>query len=301
MASTFPGTPDSFTNPTGTDSLGDEVGGRTHAQMHADENDAIEAMQAHILAGITVANVQTADYTAVLSDAGKVIELNSATAVVLTIPPASSVAWPTGTVLSVYQAGSGNVSVAAGSGVTIRNLAALRGQYAEASLRYRGSDEWVLEGDLASSSAPALKDYAEVLRTAGSITLNSTSRTAVSSSLDLVLTAATGDLVEFNINALVNVGTDAVQFDVYTLVSSSPVNPFGPGLVPGSIVGIGGWDLTTGVKTMTGGISRVLTSGDISGGTATLRLYYQQGNTTASTMLAAVPALKVWAKNYGQV
>lgn len=51
MATNFPGSLDSFTNPTGGDNLSTSVGGRTHSQMHADVNDAIEAIQADIGAG----------------------------------------------------------------------------------------------------------------------------------------------------------------------------------------------------------------------------------------------------------
>jgi hypothetical protein len=314
VATSFPGAVDAFTNPTGTDNLSDEIGGRTHAEMHADINDGMEAVQAHVLQGITVANVQTADYVAVLSDAGKVIELNKATAIDLEIPPASSVAWPTGTVISVYQAGAGNATVSEGAGVTIRNLAALRGQYAEASLRYRGSDEWVLEGDLATASAPALKDYAEVLLTSGSLTLNATAVTAVSTSLDLTISAAAGDLVEYNISGLLDATRLDVVFDVYTLPSGSPVNPFAVGISASgaSTQGVPGWEQTVAESTSTGttgasarlmgGISRILTSDDVSGGSTVLRLYYAKPNTTARTLfaIANIP-LKVWAKNYGQV
>lgn len=110
------------------------------------EDGIVEAQQR------VVANTQTASYTLVLADAGKAVEVNSASAATVTVPPNSSVAFPAGTVVEVYQHGAGAVTVAAGVGVTIRSrggLLALAGQYASASLRKRGTDEWVLTGDLA--------------------------------------------------------------------------------------------------------------------------------------------------------
>jgi hypothetical protein len=96
------------------------------------------------------ANTQTGTtYTLVLSDAGKVIEMNNASANTLTVPPNSSVAFAVGTVLEVYQMGAGSTTIVQGSGVTIRNVGSIRAQYATVGLRKRATDEWVLSGDLA--------------------------------------------------------------------------------------------------------------------------------------------------------
>lgn len=61
-------------------------------------------------------NTQTASYTLALADAGKVVELNSATPVILTVPSNASVAFPTDTVIEVCQVGAGQVTVAPDSG-----------------------------------------------------------------------------------------------------------------------------------------------------------------------------------------
>ena len=50
MASTFPTTLDSFTNPTATDVLTSP----SHAQQHADINDAVEALETKVAIGNTV-------------------------------------------------------------------------------------------------------------------------------------------------------------------------------------------------------------------------------------------------------
>ncbi len=96
-------------------------------------------------------NIQTGSYTLVLADAGKAIDVNSASATTMTVPPNASVAFPVGTVIEVCRYGTGTVAVAAGAGVTIRSrgsLMSIAAQYSSVSLRKRAIDEWILVGDL---------------------------------------------------------------------------------------------------------------------------------------------------------
>lgn len=97
-------------------------------------------------------NEQTgATYTFVLSDAtNTIVQGNRATAQTFTVPPNSSVAYPVGSVIPVYQDGAGQVTIAQGSGVTIRTAETLkiRGQYSSAALLKIATDEWLLIGDL---------------------------------------------------------------------------------------------------------------------------------------------------------
>jgi uncharacterized membrane protein len=98
------------------------------------------------------ANNKVDDYTLLLADAGKVIEMNKGTAVTLTVPLNATAAFAIGTVIEVWQQGAGQVTVAAAVGVTIRSaggLLALAGQYSGAVLRKVGTNEWALTGDLA--------------------------------------------------------------------------------------------------------------------------------------------------------
>lgn len=91
-------------------------------------------------------------YTLALADAGKVIELNNAAAITLTIPTNATAAFPIGTVIELWQQGAGQVTVAPAGGVTVRSpggLTKLYGQYSGGTLRKRATDEWVLQGDLA--------------------------------------------------------------------------------------------------------------------------------------------------------
>jgi hypothetical protein len=164
MATNFPTSLDSLTNPTATDTLDSPP----HDTQHADANDAIEAIQAKVgIDGSAVTtsheyrinsieelntNEQTGTtYTLVLTDDGKIVEMNNASANTLTVPPNSSVAFPVGSQILVLQTGAGQTTVAAGAGVTVNskdgNLK-LSAQWCAATLIKRATDSWVLAGDL---------------------------------------------------------------------------------------------------------------------------------------------------------
>lgn len=100
-------------------------------------------------------NAQTGTtYTFVLADDCKLVTASNASAQTYTIPPVSSVAYNTGTQLNIIQKGAGQVTFAAGSGVTIRSTGAsaaapkLRAQYSSATAIYEGSDVWYVIGDI---------------------------------------------------------------------------------------------------------------------------------------------------------
>jgi hypothetical protein len=101
-------------------------------------------------------NAQTGTtYTFVLADDCKLVTASNAGAQTYTIPPVSSVAYNTGTQLNIVQKGAGQVTIAQGSGVTIRSTGAtatapkLRAQYSSATAIYEGSDVWYVIGDIA--------------------------------------------------------------------------------------------------------------------------------------------------------
>ena len=96
-------------------------------------------------------NRQTASYTLALTDNGKLVEMNVATANNLTVPLNSSVAFPIGTKIDIAQYGAGQTTVVATSGVTVRSAGGalkLAVQYSGASLVKIGTDEWYLFGDI---------------------------------------------------------------------------------------------------------------------------------------------------------
>jgi len=63
-------------------------------------------------------NPQTTSYALVLGDAGKQVQVTSASATTITVPPSASVNYGTGTIIKIMQLGAGTVSIAQGSGVT---------------------------------------------------------------------------------------------------------------------------------------------------------------------------------------
>jgi hypothetical protein len=97
-------------------------------------------------------NAQTGTtYTLVLADAGKIIGLSNASAVTLTVPPNGDVAFPVGTQILLEQVGGGQVTVAPGSGVTLRSRGGalkLNAQFATAVLIKRAADTWSVSGDI---------------------------------------------------------------------------------------------------------------------------------------------------------
>jgi hypothetical protein len=95
-------------------------------------------------------NARTADYTLVLSDAGKLVTLSAATGTLyLTLPPASSVAFATGTHVDVARLGTGIVSITGGTGVSVNsgNGTQLRAKFSAASCVLYANDTWLVVGD----------------------------------------------------------------------------------------------------------------------------------------------------------
>jgi hypothetical protein len=90
-------------------------------------------------------------YTLVLTDAGKMIRCTNASAVTVTVPLNSSVAFPTGTVIEVRQAGAGQVTISPTGGVTLNSESSMRktaAQYRGVSLIKVATDTWDLDGSL---------------------------------------------------------------------------------------------------------------------------------------------------------
>ena len=99
-------------------------------------------------------NAQTGTtYTLVLTDAGKLVTLNNASAIALTVPTNASVAFAVGDQINLLQLGAGQVTVAGDAGVTVSSEGAklkLKAQYAIGTLVKTGTDGWVLVGNLAA-------------------------------------------------------------------------------------------------------------------------------------------------------
>ena len=92
-------------------------------------------------------NLKTENHTLALADVNRVVAMNVSGGGNLTVPPSSSVAFTAGDVINIYNSSADILTVVAGAGVTVRNIGTLE-QYKEASLRYRGNNEWVAAGPL---------------------------------------------------------------------------------------------------------------------------------------------------------
>lgn len=98
-------------------------------------------------------NAQTGTtYTLVLSDATKLVTLDNASAITVTVPTNASVAFPTGSQINLVQKGAGQVTVSGDSGVTVNATpgASTRDQWSAATLIKINTDTWILLGDLSA-------------------------------------------------------------------------------------------------------------------------------------------------------
>jgi len=103
---------------------------------------------------IATFNAQTGtSYTLALTDGAKLVTLTNAAAITLTVPPNSSVAFPIGSQVLLYQGGAGQVTITPGAGVTVRSQGSklkINGQYGIAGLVKVATDEWAAFGNVVS-------------------------------------------------------------------------------------------------------------------------------------------------------
>ena len=102
-----------------------------------------------VLAGF---NAQTGTtYTLVAGDVNKLVTASNASAITVTVPPS---VYSANDVINVQQIGAGQVTFAAGSGVTITSTGAssaapkLRAQYSSASVICSASNTFTIVGDI---------------------------------------------------------------------------------------------------------------------------------------------------------
>ena len=96
---------------------------------------------------------KTASYTLTsTSERDSLIEVDSASGTTITIPLNSAVAYPVGTTLDILQTGTGQVTIAGDSGVTVNSTPGLklRTRWSSCTLFKRATDSWVVFGDLSA-------------------------------------------------------------------------------------------------------------------------------------------------------
>lgn len=118
---------------------------------HVLTSDDLNAFQAGLNETLPF-NAQTGTtYTIALTDAGDVVTLTNGSAITVTVPLNSSVAFPIGTQITLAQTGAGKVTVAGAVGVTIYSTdshLSLRTQYSSGTLIKLATNTWLLIGDL---------------------------------------------------------------------------------------------------------------------------------------------------------
>jgi hypothetical protein len=120
---------------------------------HVFVSEALNAFEAGLNETIPLNNQTGTTYTLVAGDAGDLVTLSNAAAITLTVPTNASVAFATGTQITIIQTGAGQVTVAGAVGVTVSasdSATKLRTQYSAATLIKTGTDSWVLIGDIAA-------------------------------------------------------------------------------------------------------------------------------------------------------
>ena len=96
-------------------------------------------------------------HTLELIDLGSILETTGSSAVIVTIPPESSVPFEIGALVNVTQVGAGIATIAAAAGVSLNGVTAgsvaLDGQWSGVALVKRGADAWIIQGALAGAVA----------------------------------------------------------------------------------------------------------------------------------------------------
>jgi len=94
---------------------------------------------------------KTANYTLdTLAHQDNLVEMNSTSPMTFTIPTNATLAWPIGASMDILQTNTGEVTIAAAGGVTLNRTPGnkLRTQWSSATILKRGTDSWILYGDL---------------------------------------------------------------------------------------------------------------------------------------------------------
>lgn len=120
------------------------------AVKHVFVSEALNAFESGLNETIPLNNQTSTTYTLVASDAGDLVTLTNAAAITLTIPLNSSVAFATGTQITISQNGVGKVTVAGAVGVTVNSadgFLSLRNQYSAGTLIKTNTNNWILIGD----------------------------------------------------------------------------------------------------------------------------------------------------------
>ena len=150
---------DETSTPSQSAGIEIERGTETNATLLWDEtDDRWEANGEEILTrdkAYSPINTVTTSSTLALTDAGDFLKCTNSTAITITIPTNTAVAFTVGTEIIITQYGAGTVTIAHDTGVNMNSLDSndqIAGQYGSATLKKIGTDEWILVGALTASA-----------------------------------------------------------------------------------------------------------------------------------------------------
>jgi len=130
--------------------------GRAKVAAGTATDDAVNLGQ---LTSAPISQTATANVTLALTDVGKIVVVNNSSYtpnVTVTVPPNSSVAFPTGSFIDVVSTGKGVAALTPGSGVTISGHLLLYGGGSSARLVKTGTNTWQVV-NVALSPPPLLR------------------------------------------------------------------------------------------------------------------------------------------------
>lgn len=166
---------------------------------------------------------------------------------------------------------------------------------------YYKDDAGAETGPLAAAASGLV--YDEEIRTAGNLSITSTSAGAAAPTLGtLTVAAASGDLLLIGLNAYLPSDTELMRLDVATIVSAAAVNYVSSRSGTPASVGVPAWRGTASVEVPIGGsIPYIVQAGDISGGNVELGLRaWLSSGTSRSIAADSGSPLTFWVENRGQ-
>lgn len=123
------------------------------ASAYTNTTQIATTAQVYSTATVVPQNYKTSTaYTLELVDIGTILLMDNSSPVTVTIPNSSSVSFPTGARIDIFQSGAGQVTITPAAGVTRLSSGTkskLSGQFSAATLIYNGANTWLLIGDLA--------------------------------------------------------------------------------------------------------------------------------------------------------
>lgn len=107
--------------------------------------------QEAFVSGGTATVTTVGNYTLdTLDHQDNIVEMNSSVGATFTIPTDAALAWPVGASMDIFATGTGEITIAGDTGVTVNATPGLtlRTQWSSATILKRGADSWVVYGDL---------------------------------------------------------------------------------------------------------------------------------------------------------